>query len=168
MPFSDQSRCPQCHSSLPLRSLFPWPLRGGIFRLAPNLGIECPHCGAKLRIIQTRVYVMVGILFTALLFGRQGLTSLTHEAHLDVTERLQLLCGAGALIGLALLPYFAPNLWQLRLIGKDEAVGFPLGTPKAKEDATAGWTCRQCHEKNPENFELCWKCGHMRSKSRSG
>jgi ribosomal protein L40E len=165
MPFLDQPRCPQCRSSLPLNSLFPWALRGGVFRLAPNLGVECPHCGAKLRIIQTRVYVTLGVLLAVVLFGRNGLTSLMHEAHLDALETLELVCVLGAVIGVAILPLFAPNLWQVRLIASDEVVTFPLGTPKAEEDAMPGWICHKCQEKNPENFQLCWKCGHVRPKA---
>jgi|SRR5579863_7491214 len=80
MTSPDTPRCPQCHDSVPLISLFPWPMRGGAFRLAPNLGVECPHCGTKLLIVQTRVYAALGFLFLVLLFGASGFASLTHKA----------------------------------------------------------------------------------------
>jgi ribosomal protein L40E len=142
-------------------------MRGGVFRLAPNLGVECPHCGTKLLIVQTRVYAALGFLLLVLLFGGSGFASLKHKAHLDPLEEVQAFCAFGAIIGLAFLPLFAPSLWRLRPIrdGEAEAMVFPLGTPKAEEDATPGWICPKCHEKNPENFEICWKCEHARPKA---
>jgi hypothetical protein len=165
MPFPGGPRCPQCLSALPLRSLSRWTPGGYSGLMFGKIGVECPSCGARLRIIQTRVAVTSAILFAVLLFGARGLTSLGHQAHLETTETLQLLGVFTAVIGMLLLPLFAPNLWQVRLVSADEAVAFPLGTPKAEADATPGWVCRQCHEKNPENFELCWNCGHLRAKS---
>ncbi|MCC6361081.1 MAG: hypothetical protein IT450_20255 [Phycisphaerales bacterium] len=35
----------------------------------------------------------------------------------------------------------------------------PPAPPGSEPDAAAaGWTCAQCGEKNPENFEICWRC----------
>jgi hypothetical protein len=165
MPFSDALRCPQCLSPLSLRSLGPFALRGLVVRDTPNLGVECPHCGAKLRIVRTRLFVTQGILFALFFFGLRGLVSLKKTGHLDAVGELQLLCLLSALLGTLLLQLFTPNLLQVRLVGAGEAVTFPLGTPKADEDATAGWICNNCHEKNPEDFEICWKCEHARPKA---
>ena len=169
MPASGQLRCPQCQSSLSslhLGSPFRWP-QSGLTRNFSTFGIECPSCGAKLRITQGRLAVAWGILVVAFFFGVRSLASIGRLAHLDTADRLQLLWAVGAFIGILLLPLFAQNLWQVHVMSADEAatISFPLGTPKAEEDAEPGWVCPKCHEKNPENFELCWKCEHARPKA---
>ena len=164
MPSSDTLRCPQCLSPLTLGLLGPLGVRG-IVRDTPNLGVECPHCGARLKVIRTRLYVMWGIVSALGLFGLSGLRSVRGTGHVDAVVGFQLMCLLGAVIGGLLLQLFTPNLLQLRVVGPGEAVNFPLGTPKADEDAMPGWTCTHCHEKNPENFEICWKCEHARVKT---
>ena len=164
MPNSDTLHCPRCLSSLSLRLVAPFALRG-IVLYTPNLGVECPRCGAKLRIVRTRLLVAWGILLALLVFGLGGLTSFKNTGRLDATVQLQLLCLLFALIGALLFQVFTPNLLQARLVRPGEPVTYPLGTPKAEEDATPGWICNHCHEKNPEYFEICWKCEHAKPKS---
>jgi ribosomal protein L40E len=161
----NQPHCPQCLASLPLRSVFRRTPSGYFGVMLGRIGVECSSCGAKLCIIQTRVAVTAWVLLFVFLLGAKGLTSLMHQARLDATARLQLLCVCGAGIGMLLLRLIAPSLWRVRLLSVDEVVTFPLGAPKAEEDAAPGWVCHKCRERNPENFELCWKCGHLRPKS---
>jgi hypothetical protein len=33
---------------------------------------------------------------------------------------------------------------------------------RVKDSDARAWTCAHCHEKNPENFEECWKCQRNR------
>jgi ribosomal protein L40E len=161
----NEPHCPRCLSPLPLRSVFRGTPSGYSAVMFGRIGLECPSCGAKLRIIQARVAVAAWVLFIVFLLGAKGLTSLMQLAHLGAGDKLQLLCVFGAGIGMMLLPLLAPKLWRVRLVNPDEVVTFPLGTPKAEEDATPGWVCSKCREKNPENFELCWKCGQLRPKA---
>ncbi len=37
-----------------------------------------------------------------------------------------------------------------------------LKTRQGTTAVGADWTCTACSEKNPGNFELCWKCGAAR------
>jgi ribosomal protein L40E len=161
MPASSQLRCPQCQSSLSslhLGSQYRWP-QSAFIRL-PAIGIECPSCGAKLRVSQTSLAVTWWILTAVVLLCARPLGFIIRVPYL-----VRLLGAVGALIGMLLLTLFAPKLRQVRLMSADEAAGtvFPLGSPEAEEDAEPGWVCRKCHEKNPENFELCWKCGHPKA-----
>jgi hypothetical protein len=140
-------------------------VRGFVIRNTPNLGLECQHCGAKLRIVRTRLYIVQSILLALSFFGLRGLASLKSKGHLDAIEQLELLCLAIALVGGFVLLPLTPSLLRLRLVGPGEAVTFAAGTPKADDDAAPGWICPKCHEKNPENFEICWKCEHARRKA---
>lgn len=167
MPSPNPLRCPQCLSPVSLGSLAPFEARGFVTRDTPNLGVECQHCGAKLRVVRTRLYVAQGILLVLFSIGLSGLTSLRSKGHLEAIEQLELLCLPIALVGGFLLLPLTPNLLRLQLVGPDEAVTLPGGMPKADEDAAPGWICSKCHEKNPENFHICWKCEHARPK-RSG
>ena len=133
----------------------------------PNLGVECAHCGAKLRIVRTRLLVALWILLALFFFGLSGLVSFKNTGRLGAMVRLQLLCLLSVPFGALLLQLFTANLLRVRLVGAGEAVIFPSGTPKADEDATPGWICTNCHEKNPENFEICWECKHARPKGAS-
>ena len=98
------------------------------------------------------------------LLGLRGLALLNNKGRLDAIGQLELLCLPIALVGAVVLQTLTPNLLRLRLAEPDEALTFAGGTPKADEDASPGWICPKCHEKNPENFEICWKCEHARRK----
>jgi hypothetical protein len=156
MPSAAGPRCPQCFERLPLKSL-------GALGFWGNLGVECPYCGAKLVVVRTRWSVTRLILAALLGVGLIGWRIARRTGQVDM-GKAALVCLAAALVGSLLLIPFMPNLLSLRLVGTGEPVTFPLGTPKAEEEAEAGWICPKCHVKNPENFELCWKCEHARPK----
>src|SRR5579864_7501285 len=124
MPSPSSLRCPQCLSPVSLRSLAPLGVRGFVIRDTPNLGLECQHCGAKLRIVRTRLYVVQSILLALFFFGLRGLASLKSKGHLDAIEQLELLCLAIALVGGFVLLPLTPNLLRLRVVGPGEAVTF--------------------------------------------
>jgi hypothetical protein len=71
--------------------------------------------------------------------------------------------GAAALCSLGLLSISwervrrglgPPSLADLK---KDEL----RDPPNARPDET-DWICPHCHERNPQNFAICWKCEHSR------
>jgi hypothetical protein len=80
MPSPSALRCPQCLSPVSLGSLAPLGLRGFVIRDTPNLGLECQHCRAKLRIIRTRLYVAQGILLALSFFGLRAWCRLRAKA----------------------------------------------------------------------------------------
>jgi hypothetical protein len=44
----------------------------------------------------------------------------------------------------------------------DEAIRILKSRLAGPSDDTAEWVCPSCSEKNPANFELCWKCSSPR------
>jgi hypothetical protein len=128
----------------------------------PNLGIECPQCGATLRVDRGRYFCVRGIFFAMLVACVFGLMALRRSDHPDAIWILWALCMGTALIGALVVQLTRWRLLRLRTVAAGEPVTLPLGTPKADEDAQPGWVCRFCHEKNPLNFASCWKCQHAR------
>jgi hypothetical protein len=74
---------------------------------------------------------------------------------------------------------WTPRLLRLRFVNDGETVEYPLVTREKElaaeaklEDKLAeeqlelespdvgkpAWTCAKCHEENPGNFDMCWKC----------
>ena len=46
-----------------------------------------------------------------------------------------------------------------RMALKDpESVAALVQTGASSADAKSSWACRNCGERNPDEFELCWKC----------
>ena len=57
---------------------------------------------------------------------------------------------------------FFPSLCVTRDEDYGEAIRI-LKSGQAKDTKPGvDWTCPSCSEKNPGNFELCWKCGAAR------
>jgi hypothetical protein len=64
-------------------------------------------------------------------------------------------------IGLAGAMFF-PSLRIIDDAAYDEAIGI-LNSRRLKGIVeVADWTCPNCSEKNPGNFELCWNCNAPR------
>ena len=58
---------------------------------------------------------------------------------------------------------------SLCVVNDDEYdAAMELLRPHHDQTAPSGaeWTCAGCGEVNPAEFELCWKCGKVRSESR--
>ncbi len=184
MGIFDPPSCPQCNSEVALRAF--WAAASKQSRgtsLSGALGIVCPTCGVKLRVLQGRArlsYVLVfGIPFALLFLVGQAipLNSGTPSA------RVALLClGAIYVGGFILQRHYFPRLLQLRYLRDGEVVDYPqarAAREQAAEDqffeeqrgiesADVGkpaWTCASCAEENPGNFEVCWKCQVARSRS---
>jgi hypothetical protein len=152
------------------------PKQGRGAGLSGALGIVCPTCGVKLRVLQGRAqlsYVLVfGLPFALLLLVGQAipLNSGTPSA------KIALLClGAIYFGGFILQQHYFPRLLQLRYLRDGEVVDYPLAKA-AKEQAAEdeffdeqremespdtgkpAWKCASCGEENPGNFDVCWKC----------
>jgi hypothetical protein len=176
---------PPCNSNIALRDFWevaPKQSRGSA--LSGSLGIVCPACGVKLRVVQGRAqlsYILVFGLPFALLFlvgHAMPLNSGTPSA------KIALLCvGAIYFGGFLLQQHYLPRLLQLRYLRDGEVVDYPLARA-AKEQAAEdqffeeqremespdvgkpAWTCASCGEENPGNFEVCWKCQAPRAELR--
>jgi hypothetical protein len=147
-----------------------------------HVGIVCPVCGVKLRVLQGgRVQVsgiLVFILPVALGFF---LTRLFPINSGSPSGKLALAIFAAVYIGAFFLhQHLIPRLLTLRFLKDGESAGFPLVT--LAEDLAAerkaieedektqlspaedgpAWTCNACGEENPGTFNECWKCLKMR------
>jgi hypothetical protein len=163
MPLLDEPHCPQCLSTLPLSPLWRAAPKDRWGLLRGNVGILCPHCGARLRVIQTRANLAGWVAVAVFFGGVYYVESLLSQSQLHLTEKVALVCVLGAVCVVQLIPrLFGPQLAQLRLTSSDEMVTFPLEDAKANEDPAAGWVCAGCHERNPANFEICWNCERPR------
>jgi hypothetical protein len=148
--------------------------------LSGSLGIVCPVCGVKLRVLQGRV--QVSLLLTFLLPVGLGFL-LAHFSPVDrdsVSGKLRLFGLIAVYLGGVVLQWrWAPRLLQLRFVNDGEAVEYPLVilarelAEKRARDAKMleeqlelespdvgkpAWTCGKCCEENPGNFDVCWKC----------
>jgi|ERR1700722_8222165 len=172
MDLLEPPRCPQCNSEIAMGDFWevaPKTSRGTALQGA--LGLVCPMCGVKLRVLQGRAqlsYVLVFAVTFALLFLVGRWISLNSGAP---SAKVALLClGAIYVGGFILQRHYFPRLLQLRYLRDGEVVKFPIESAareKAADDefleessdtGKPAWTCASCGEKNPGNFELCWKC----------
>ncbi len=79
--------------------------------------------------------------------GRQGFTTFDHTAGLGVLALLCGICCLGCLIALF-----------------SSGRGEQLDAPQSAElDSDDSWVCAGCGEKNPDNFDECWKCHRLRA-----
>jgi hypothetical protein len=182
MPLLDIPRCPQCKSEVDLKAL--WlaaPKTGRGTRMAGHIGIICPVCGIKLRVLQSRVQITSIALFVLLLSTAFGLGRLLHARGDDIPMLIGL--GTVYLAGYLLFQKSIPRLLQLRFFEEGEQAGFPLVTlaedlaeeRKAIEeddlnqeppaDDGPAWTCESCGAENPGNFNECWKCMKLRPEA---
>jgi hypothetical protein len=97
---------------------------------------------------------------------------------LDLTEAVLLKDhlvqnGVGATVmnkGLVRIPYdgTASEIWVADDVGGDEVRTLIRGFLKQRHTPTAvmsSWSCQNCQEANPGEFELCWNCGQAPSGS---
>jgi hypothetical protein len=179
MSLLDPPRCPQCNSEIDLKDL--WraaPKNRGA--LSGRIGIACPVCAVKLRVTDGRVQlssilVFLGPFALALLVDHfVWLGSGTVSAKMAWISLAAIYVG-----GFIVLGRISPKLLRLRFVKVGEAVAYPLVTlanemqterkaiasdPLNQPPADDGpaWTCPNCHEENPGNFNECWKCLAMR------
>jgi hypothetical protein len=184
MPLFNPPRCPNCNSEIDLKEL--WraaPKAGRGSGLSGKVGILCPVCGIKLRVLDGRMRIafVVGL---ALMLGIPAAVGQLTRVYGDKNGRvigLMLIF----LAGFILFQRSIPRLLRLRVLGEGETAGFPLATLakdlaaareeadrevkdlEAVEDTGLAWKCPKCGEESPGNFNECWKCLEMRSISGS-
>ena len=139
------SRCPQCGSGLPLKVLWEFSrsstyglvTRSGVLR--GKIGIVCPNCRAKLRVVQTRIRLFVFLLWVAGLGGAWAVGEWMRQAHVVLNQATQLL-GFGVLASaiFVLQKFCIPHLAQVRLASPGERLGFPLSSAYENESDSTG------------------------------
>jgi len=185
MSLLDPPRCPNCNAEIDLKPLWeaaPKTNRGS--RFAGKIGVVCPTCGIKLRVLDsllgiTSVGLFILMVITAAVVGR--------VSRFHGNDRLVFV--GFLVLGVAGFIFFQksiPRLLTLRLFEDGEKAGFPLVTlaedlaaeHKASEEADAlrpdltaddgpAWKCQSCGEENPSNFNECWKCLKLRPEAES-
>jgi hypothetical protein len=95
--------------------------------LKGKIGLACPNCGAKLRVVQTRI-LTVRVAAWALLMGCAAWFGVwRRERNLAVDQWLELTVIVGAVSALTLLQRITtPYLAQVRPAGADERLSYPL------------------------------------------
>ena len=128
-----------------------------------DTGIRCPHCGTRLRILQGRASWGVFFLFLSALFLAGEVAD--HLANAGALPKNGAFLGAFVVLVILSLPVTraAPRLVTLRVAYDGESLEYPLDT----EGLASGWVCTGCRERNPSNFEICWKCQEPRAAAAS-
>ena len=131
-PFQD-SHCPQCDSGLPLKVLWEFSrsstyglvARSGV--LKGRIGVVCPNCGAKLRVVQTRIRAFLFMVWAAALGGAWSVGAWLRNAHVVLNQKFEFVGLAVLMSAIFLLQkYCIPYLAQVRLADPGERLGFPL------------------------------------------
>jgi hypothetical protein len=133
-----------------------------------------------LRVLQARAY-LVGLLvfFLPLVFVIVSVIAApVARGSTDYSIRMMMFM-AVLWIGIVLHKRAIPKLLTVRLVQNGEVVRFPLAPKpsvpeedidpssalelKPVEDGRPEWTCANCGEQNPGNFDECWKCQTWRT-----
>jgi|HubBroStandDraft_6_1064221.scaffolds.fasta_scaffold458120_1 DNA-directed RNA polymerase subunit RPC12/RpoP len=135
MPNLPYVRCPNCGGALPIKVLWDFSrhsrfeLIGQYGTLTGRIGIACPSCGIKLRIVQTRIRIFLVATSVALFATVAYLLRSMHVQHLSLNrlpEVLGLMLGSFALY--LLQRALIPHLTQVRPAQPDEHLGYPLSS----------------------------------------
>jgi hypothetical protein len=178
MSLLDLPRCPNCNSEIELKELWriaPKTNRGSM--MAGNVAIACRVCGIKLRVLQGRAQLS-GLLGFGLLIAL-SLIGGNLSSHTGSPLRTALIAAPFVIVAIAsywVQQRLIPRLLRVRLLEEGEQVVYPLIAPQEEWETdqqvdardlcnseSAGdnrpvWTCAKCGEKNPGNFDICWKC----------
>jgi hypothetical protein len=177
----DPPHCPNCGSTIDLIELYRVAPKAGDTMIG-RIGIVCPICGMNLRVLQARAF-FIGLLtfFLPLVFLVIAyIAAPVARGSRDYGIRMAVFCVViwGAIV---LHRRSIPRLLTVRLLENSEVVRFPLAkTPAADENAEPSsaleltpveenrsvWTCANCGEENPGNFEECWKCQTWRADEK--
>lgn len=174
-------RCPECGSEFDVESMVqPWtrvrdPRFTGAERPLPNFDLDCASCGAALAgaeadtcpacaapfeltaILPERPWFIVDADLAGSLPipGVQALFGAEHVPYVPIKERSvsEIYGGHAMTFSRLRVPteFYFEVLWLLARARADFA---------AARAAAEGpeWTCVECGEGNPGNFELCWNC----------
>jgi hypothetical protein len=109
--------------------------------LRGKIGVACPNCGTKLKIVQTRIVIVRVAAWAFLMACAAWVGIWCRQRNLVVDPWLKLAVIAGAVCALMLwLRMTTPYLAQVRLVGADERLSYPLksayeGPAKPESDA---------------------------------
>jgi hypothetical protein len=175
MSLLELPRCPNCNSEVDLKEL--WraaPKSGRGSQLAGKIGVVCPVCGIKLRVLDGRARILSVGLFIVMVCSAAAVGKMSKSYGNDRT--VLVVFGILCIAGYIFFQKSFSRLLQLRILEEGETAGFPLitlaedlATWRAAADSERvnlepvgntgpGWTCGKCHEENPGNFDICWKC----------
>lgn len=185
MSLLDPPRCPNCNSEIDLKEL--WraaPRTGRGSRLDGIIGVVCPACGIKLRVLDGRMAIISLGLFVLMVLSAAVVGKLSRPYGNDraILVGFGIVCFAGFI----LFQKSIPKLMRLRLLEEGEKASFPLVTlaeelaaertaieeqeeqnPEPAADAGPAWKCKSCGEENPGNFNECWKCLKIRDEAEN-
>jgi hypothetical protein len=186
MTLLDPPCCPNCKSIIDLAELYRMAPKSGTTMIG-RVAIMCSVCRMELRVLQTRAY-FVGLLvflFPLLCVMVSGIAAPVARGSTDYSIRIVMLATV-LWVGIVLHKRAIPKLLTVRLVQNGEIVRFPLAPKpsgpeedtdsgsalelKPIEDGRPEWTCANCGEQNPGNFDECWKCQTCRADAtgRSG
>jgi hypothetical protein len=179
MSLFDLPHCPNCHSEIDLMELWQAaPKSGNTF--IGRVAIACPVCGVKLRVLQSRAYLIGLLAFLvplALIVLSIFVAPVTRGSIDDLIRKgILVVVVFGAV---RLHKRNIPKLLTVRLLQGNETVRFPLVRTTSAEDENEAepnraflleptedqrpvWVCPKCREENPGNFDVCWKCQAVR------
>jgi hypothetical protein len=189
-------RCPQCNAQVPLAGLWARAAkdRGGIF-LIGKVGIGCPSCGARLRVLQTGLAIAAVGSFAAFC-AAFGILGVTEHAKLGAAKQdLNLLLIAPAIVGwMFMFRRYGYRFARVRAVEEGEKLVLPLSRPVLEQpiaakrldqqtkdvgppsqgaterprnagNETTPWICPECGEENPGQFNICCICETHRDAS---
>jgi len=139
MTLLGDARCPGCQAAVPLGHF--WRRapkdRGGIF-LVGKVGVACPACNAKLRVLQLGLAIVAIGSFAALCGAFAAVGTIEHTKLGSAKQGLNLLLIAPALVGwvvlLVLFRGYGYRFVRLRAVQDGEKVGLvPLFKPIVQE-----------------------------------
>src|SRR5216684_8259302 len=134
-----ECRCLQCGSALPLRVLWKFArisdrhvlpgfnllTRSGL--LKGNVGIACPSCGAKFRIVQTRIKIVRLMIWAGAPGSAWYAGEWSRRVHLALDQRLTIPVLLVCVFGILFFERICiPRLAQVRLAAEAEELSFPL------------------------------------------
>jgi hypothetical protein len=113
-----------------------------------------PNCGAKLRVVQTRIRVFLFLLWTVAFGGAWFVGEWMRHAHVVLNQRSQVL--GLVVVGYAIFllqKYCIPHLAQVRLAGAGEQLGFPLSGAYGNQSNSQGTQVDAKSAASDEPFE---------------
>jgi hypothetical protein len=140
MSLLQEPRCLRCGSALPLHALWDFArlndkqvlpglsllTRSGL--LKGKIGIECPHCGATFRVVQTRIRIAYALIWAALIGTAASLEDWSSH-HVSVFQQKPLavlMVLVLAFVIFMLLRIYTPRLALVRPPEESEKLTFPL------------------------------------------
>ena len=137
MSLLDEPQCLRCGSALPVRGLWEFArvhdkhglnLLTGSGLLRGKIGIECPNCGARFRVVQTRIRILFALVWVIFLGTAASLEDWTSH-HIPVFQQRPLavlMVLVSVLVMFLLLRIYTPRLARVRRLRDGEQLTFPL------------------------------------------